>query len=142
MAENEKKNSPAFQAMLDFSNAVKEASPKTPEGKAEYYVSGFKNRKFENKEGKTIRDAVFYLNGHSNENISFVVSMKGTLKNATVLIRDGEENKREFIGKDYDKLAEVCKDRGLVIMAGKMNWEKAPAKEAEAPEAEAEEMEM
>lgn len=136
----EKKISQVLQAVIDFSTAVRESSPKTSEGKNEYYCSkltyepNFRNPK--------IKTPVFTLSNHQGEFIKFKLSYHGNLVNATYFNRNEKnENgkiKSVFVGKDFEKLKETVQDKGLADMASKISWEKVPVKETSVQETEQE----
>ena len=140
MSEETKKISPVLQAVIDFSTKIRETSPKTAEGKNEYYTSKLTYEPRYKEPGK--KDPVFTLSNHHNESIKFKMSYQGNLINATYFNRNvKDENGKSqvvFVGKDFAKLSEVVQDKGLAAMASNMSWEKVPAKETVEPEIEQE----
>ncbi len=150
MAEEKKEWSKAFTAFKDFKDAVY-ADPANLaggthaiEGKdgesrevpnLHYSVYGFKNRK--DKEGKA-DGAEFVMGKRGGESIKFILANSGTLRGAEYVDWTGVADKgalpkeKEFVGKDLDKMNGLIKDPVLKSLAAKMDWTKAPAKEAEA----------
>ena len=141
---DEKNWSASFTAMKNFSDQVKAVETnKTAEGKSIYSVYGFKN--FEDKEGK--KCAEFHLGKSGAEDLRFILAASGTLRGVEYTDWTGVEKGnppagKEFVGKDFSKLAGIVKDPLLTGLAGKFDWSYAKDKETEAPEAEAEEIEI
>lgn len=129
-----------FDAVKAFGEDVRAQTPKTPEGKNEYYLSDTKKNEYDGKEGHVI-DYRFSLRNHNQEEIQFSLSAKGNLKSATYVDWSSGKPERTFLAKDIDKLDEVARSADLKEMAGLFNWDKVPAKEAE-EQVEAEDIEM
>ena len=124
----------ALQAKFDYQQVVNDTSAKNADGKREYYTTDLKRQEYTNKSGEKVVNQIFSLRNHQNEEVQFALSGNGILKHATYIHWQDKKPERTFLAKDLDKLREVAKDPGLVDMAAKFNWEKAPAKEMEEAE--------
>ena len=129
-----------FNAVKDFSEKVRANTTKTAEGKNEYYTTNAKKNEYDTKAGDHVEEYLFSLRNHQQEEIQFSLSKNGIMRNATYLDWENAEGrgpkKKEFLGKDIDKLDGIVRDGGLKNMAAEMNWDMAPSKEQEAEEPE------
>ncbi len=129
---------PVFDSVKAFSEDVRAQTPKTAEGKNEYYLSETKKSEYDRKDGSHVVEYNVSLRNHNQEEIRFALTANGVMKNATYLDWSSGKPERTFLAKDIDKLDEVARSADLKEMAGLFNWDKAPAKEAEAEEVEME----
>ena len=132
--------SAALQAKINFQQEVNSTSPKNADGKNEYYTTTLKKNEYTRKDGTKVVEDVFSLRNHQSEEVQFALSKNGVLKNATYINWASGKPKKEFLAKDIEKLKAVAKDPGLVEMAAKFDWSKAPERTQEnAKETEQEE---
>ncbi len=149
MAEEKKEWSKEFTAFKEFKDLINAAPENQADGthtvenkdgqtrelpNLHYTVGNFKERK--DKEGKA-DGAEFTMSKFGGESIKFVLAESGKLRGAeyidwTGVEKGGIPKEKEWIGKDVEKLNSLVKDPVLKDLAAKMDWSKAPAKEAEA----------
>ena len=141
--------SKAFTAYKEFKDAVVNDPANKAEGthtftqkdgkvlelpNLHYTVS--KMEDYMDKEGKTNHS--FTVGKFGAENIKFVLADSGSLRGAEYLdftgVEKGQklpEDRKTWVGKDFDKLSGLIKDPLLKDIAGKMDWTKAADKAKE-----------
>ena len=114
---------------INFQKIINNTSPKTADGKNEYYTKSIVKNLYEDKQGKHVEDYHFSLFNHKNEQLQFHLSGNGILRYVDYTFWNNKTPEKTFIGKDLEKLAATVKDPKLVEMAQILNWEKVPPRD-------------